>query len=307
MTDATASAPVTPPTGSDPTPGPSGLGRRLSRSLSRHPRVELGALLSGPLLWLLIIYIGSLGSLLLTSLYTTDSYTGSVVKTISFDNFHDLFTNPTFRTVTLRTIGIATAVTVIDLVLALPVAFFMAKVASRRTRRALAVAVVLPLWASYLVKAYSWRVILDPAGGVLYKTFGFSPGFGVGGAIVVLAYLWLPYMALPIYVGLEKLPNSLLDASGDLGAKAGRTFWSVVLPMLKPSILAGAIFTFSLSLGDYITVQIVGGKTQTIGNVVYRDFGSGNLPAAAALATVPIVIMVVVLLAIRRTGALENL
>ena len=298
MTGAAASAPVT---------GPSGPGRRLSRSLSRHPRLELGALLSGPLLWLLVIYIGSLGSLLLTSLYTTDSYTGNVVKTISFGNFHDLFTNPTYRTVTLRTIGIATAVTVIDLVLALPVAFFMAKVASRRTRRALAVAVVLPLWASYLVKAYSWRVILDPAGGVLYKTFGFSPGFGVGGAIVVLAYLWLPYMALPIYVGFEKLPNSLLDASGDLGGRAGRTFWSVVLPLLKPSIIAGAIFTFSLSLGDYIAVEIVGGKAQTIGNVIYRDFGASNLPAAAAFAVVPVLIMVVFLLLVRRSGALENL
>jgi len=295
-----------------PPSGPrNGVGRRLSRSLSRHlsrhPRVQLGGLLSAPMLWLGLIYLGSLGALLLTSLYTTDDFTGAVVKTFSLQNFQDLLSNPTFRAVTIRTVVIAVAVTVIDLALALPFAFFLAKVASRRTRRALAVALVLPLWASYLVKAYCWRVIFDPASGVMKQTLGFSPGFGITAAIVVLAYLWLPYMALPIYAGLEKLPNSLLDASGDLGAKAGRTFWSVVLPMLKPSILAGAIFTFSLSLGDYITVQIVGGKAQTIGNVVYRDFGSGNLPAAAALATVPIVIMVVVLLAIRRTGALENL
>ena len=301
MTEATASAPVV---ASDP---PGGVGRRLSRSLSRHPRVQLGGLLSGPLLWLLIIYIGSLGALLLTSLYTTDAFTGNVVKTISLQNFHDLISNPTFRTVTLRTIGIAAAVTLIDLVLALPVAFFMAKVASRRTRRTLAVALVLPLWASYLVKAYCWRVILDPSGGVLVKSLGFSPGFGVTGAVIVLAYLWLPYMALPIYVGLEKLPNSLLDASGDLGGRAGRTFWSVVLPLLKPSIIAGAIFTFSLSLGDYITVQIVGGKTQTIGNVIYRDFGASNLPAAAAFAMVPVLIMIVFLVLVRRSGALENL
>jgi putative spermidine/putrescine transport system permease protein len=269
--------------------------------------VQLGGLLSAPMLWLGLIYLGSLGALLLTSLYTTDDFTGAVVKTVSLQNFQELFSNPTFRAVTIRTVVIAVAVTVIDLALALPFAFFLAKVASRRTRRALAVALVLPLWASYLVKAYCWRVIFDPAAGVMKQTLGFSPGFGITAAIVVLAYLWLPYMALPIYAGLEKLPNSLLDASGDLGARAGRTFWSVVLPMLKPSILAGAIFTFSLSLGDYITVQIVGGKTQTIGNVVYRDFGSGNLPAAAALATVPIVIMILVLLAIRRTGALENL
>ena len=295
-----------------PPSGPrNGVGRRLSRSLSRHlsrhPRVQLSGLLSAPMLWLGLIYLGSLGALLLTSLYTTDDFTGAVVKTVSLQNFQDLLSNPTFRAVTIRTVVIAVAVTVIDLALALPFAFFLAKVASRRTRRALAVALVLPLWASYLVKAYCWRVIFDPASGVMKQTLGFSPGFGITAAIFVLAYLWLPYMALPIYAGLEKLPNSLLDASGDLGAKAGRTFWSVVLPMLKPSILAGAIFTFSLSLGDYITVQIVGGKAQTIGNVVYRDFGSGNLPAAAALATVPIVIMVVVLLAIRRTGALENL
>jgi putative spermidine/putrescine transport system permease protein len=301
VTDAAASAPIA-------SSGPrGGVGRRLSRSLSRHPRAQLGGLLTGPLLWLLVIYVGSLGALLLTSLYTTDAFTGNVVKTVSLDNFHELITNPTFRTVTFRTIGIASAVTVIDLVLALPVAFFMAKVASRRTRRFLAVAMVLPLWASYLVKAYSWRVILDPAGGVLRKTFGFSPGFGVTGAVVVLAYLWLPYMALPIYVGLEKLPNSLLDASGDLGGRTVRTFWSVVLPLLKPSIIAGAIFTFSLSLGDYIAVQIVGGKAQTIGNVIYRDFGASNLPAAAALAMVPVLIMIGFLVLVRRSGALENL
>jgi putative spermidine/putrescine transport system permease protein len=259
------------------------------------------------MLWLLVIYIGSLASLLLASLYTTNDFTGNLVKTISLTNFRELVSDPTFRTVTLRTIGIALSVTVIDLVLALPIAFFMAKVASRRTRRALAVAIVLPLWASYLVKAYSWRVILDPSGGVLVKSVGSSPGFGVTATVLVLAYLWLPYMALPIYAGLEKLPDSLLDASGDLGAKTGRTFRSVVLPMLTPSIAAGAIFTFSLSLGDYITVQIVGGQAQTIGNVIYRDFGAGNLPAAAAFATVPVAIMIVLLLLIRRTGALENL
>ena len=298
---------VTAPDVAVPPSPRNGAGRRLSRTLSRHPRAELGGLLVTPMLWLGVIYLGSLGALLITSLYTTDDYTGSVVKTVSLDNFKDLVTNPTFRAVTIRTLMIAIAVTVIDLVLALPFAFFMAKVASRRTRSILAVALVLPLWASYLVKAYCWRVIFDPVSGVMKQTLGFSPGFGITAAVVVLAYLWLPYMALPIYAGLEKLPDSLLDASGDLGAGAGRTFWSVVLPLLKPSILAGAIFTFSLSIGDYITVQIVGGKAQTIGNVIYRDFGSGNLPAAAALACVPILIMVVVLLAVRRTGALDNL
>ena len=275
--------------------------------LSRHPRLELTGLLSAPMLWLVVVYLGSLVSLLLTSLYTTDAYTSALVKKTSLTNFHDLVTRHTFRAVTVRTFGVAAAVTIIDLILALPVAFFMAKVARRRTRRILAVAVVLPLWASYLVKAYSWRVILDPSGGALVKTFGFSPGFGLTGAVIVLAYLWLPYMTLPIYAGLEKLPNSLLDASGDLGARAGRTFRAVVLPLLFPSIIAGAIFTFSLSLGDYIVVQVVGGKAQTIGNVIYRDFGASALPSAAALAVVPVVIMAALLMFVRRSGALENL
>ena len=282
-------------------------GRALSRLLSRHPRVELGGLLSAPMVWLLVVYVGSLLSLLLTSLYTTDAFTSAIVHKTSFTNFHDLLTQHVYRAVTLRTLRIAVSVTIVDLVLALPVAFFMAKVATRRVRRALAVAIVLPLWASYLVKAYSWRVILDPAGGVLQKSIHYSPGFGVNGAIVVLAYLWLPYMAIPIFAGLEKLPNSLIDASNDLGAGPGRTFRSVVLPLLAPSIIAGSIFTFSLSLGDYIVVQVVGGKAQTMGNVIYRDFGASNLPAAAALAVVPIAIMGVVLLGVRRTGALESL
>jgi putative spermidine/putrescine transport system permease protein len=284
-----------------------GPGRRLSRILSRHTGLQLGGLISGPMLWLLVVYIGSLAALLVTSLYTTDAFTSALVHKITFTNLHHLVSQSLFRDVTLRTLRVALSVTLIDLVLALPVAFFMAKVAPRRVRRALAVALVLPLWASYLVKAYAWRTVLDPAGGVLKKAAGLSPGFGLTGAIIVLAYLWLPYMALPIYAGLEKLPGSLLDASSDLGAGAVRTFRSVVLPLLAPSIVAGAIFTFSLSLGDYIVVQVVGGKAQTVGNVIYRDFGASDLPAAAALAIVPVVIMAILLLLVRRTGALENL
>lgn len=297
---------ATPATASPSGPR-NGVGRRASRVFSRHPRLQLAGLLSAPMTWLVVVYLGSLGALLVTALYTTDDFTGNLVKKPSLTNLHDLIKDPSFRIVTQRTIGVALAVTVIDLALALPLAFFLAKVATPRARRALAVAIVLPLWASYLVKAYCWRVLLDPSGGVLKKVFGYSPGFGVGGAVVVLAYLWLPYMILPIYAGLEKLPNSLLDAAGDLGSPAGTTFRSVVLPLLKPSILAGAVFTFSLSLGDYITVQIVGGKAQLIGNVVYRDFGAGLIPDAAAFALVPILIMVAFLLVVRRSGALENL
>jgi ABC-type spermidine/putrescine transport system permease subunit I len=275
--------------------------------MSRHANLQLGSLISGPMLWLLVVYIGSLVALLVTSLYLTDPFTSSIVHKVSFTNLHNLVSQALYRDVTLRTIRVAISVTLIDLVLALPVAFFMAKVARKWIRRALAVALVLPLWASYLVKAYAWRTILDPAGGVLKKAAGVSPGFGLTSAIIVLAYLWLPYMTLPIYAGLEKLPNSLLDASSDLGAGAARTFRSVVLPLLAPSIIAGAIFTFSLSLGDYIVVQVVGGKSQTIGNVIYRDFGASDLPAAAAFATVPVVIMAVLLVVVRRTGALDNL
>jgi putative spermidine/putrescine transport system permease protein len=165
----------------------------------------------------------------------------------------------------------------------------------------------MPLWASYLVKAYAWRAVFDPAGGVLEEWFGGSPGYGITATVVVLAYLWLPYMILPIYAGLERLPDSLLEASGDLGAHAGSTFRSVVLPLVYPALVAGSIFTFSLSMGDYITVQIVGGKTQMIGNVVFRNFGSNNIPFAAAFAVVPVVVMLVYLLAVRRSGALENL
>jgi putative spermidine/putrescine transport system permease protein len=182
----------------------------------------------------------------------------------------------------------------------------MAKVASSRYRHWLVIAILTPLWASYLVKAYAWRILLAN-GGPMDSIFG-GPGYGIAATVLVLSYMWLPYMILPIYAGLERLPDSLLEASADLGARAGRTFRSVVLPVLVPSVFAGSIFTFSLSLGDYITVQIVGGKTQLIGNVVYANIGAANnLPFAAAIACVPVLIMVIYLLAVRRSGALEEL
>jgi len=288
------------------TTGRSGL-RRVTRFTARHPRVRLALLLSAPAAWLVVAYLGSLLALLLTSLYTTDPFTTEIVRTFSFENFDDLFTRSAYRTLTFRTVGVAVAVTVIDLCIALPVAFFMAKVARRRTRALLAVAILMPLWASYLIKVYAWRAMLDPVGGLLRDFLGRTPGFGVPGAIVVLSYLWLPYMILPIYAGLDRLPDSLLEASGDLGAKAWRTMVAVVLPLLVPAIVAGTIFTFSLSLGDYITVQIVGGKAQLIGNTVYSNFGANNVPFAAALALIPVAIMIVYLTAARRTGAFENL
>lgn len=284
-----------------------GLGRRISRILHRRPRLRLGVLLTGPLLWLVVAYLGALVALLITSFYSTDPFTTEVVHRLTLQNFHDLWSIPVYRRVALRTVGIALAVTLIDVVIALPTAFFMAKIASPRARRLLVAGVLMPLWASYLVKSYAWRAILDPVGGVLRKWFGASPGFGLQATVIVLAYLWLPYMVLPIYAGLERLPDSLLEASGDLGAKAGTTFRRVVFPLIVPAIVAGSIFTFSLSLGDYIAVGIVGGKTQMIGNVVFRNFGANNLPFASAFAVVPVVIMVVYLLVVRRSGALESL
>ena len=239
-----------------------------------------------------------------------DEFTNAVVRTFTFSNFQDLFTDPAYAKATLRTVGIAATVTVLCVLLGVPMAFFMAKVAKPRSRGFLVALVVTPLWASYLVKVYAWQAMVQPETGVIawaLKPFGLSgPGYGIVAVILTLTYLWLPYMILPIYAGLERLPDSLVDASGDLGARPGRTFRSVVMPLIYPSVIAGSIFTFSLSLGDYITVQIVGGKTQMLGNIVYQNYTS-NLPFAAAVAVIPVAIMVVYLALVRRTGALENL
>ncbi|WP_433616633.1 ABC transporter permease [Dactylosporangium sp. CA-139114] len=279
---------------------------RVAAWFHRHPRARLAALLAAPLAWLVIAYLGALGVLLVSSLWSVNTFTGDVVYEATLDNFRTIFTDPVYGTVVLRSVLVAAAVTVIDGVLALPMAFFMAKVVAARYRQWLLVAIVTPLWASYLVKAYAWRVMLANDG-PLDRLFG-GPGYGLTATVLVLSYMWLPYMILPVYAGLDRLPDSLLEASADLGGRPGRTFRSVVLPMLVPSIVAGSVFTFSLSLGDYITVQIVGGKSQLIGNLVYANIGAANdLPFSAALATIPALIMVVYLLAIRRTGALERL
>jgi putative spermidine/putrescine transport system permease protein len=272
--------------------------------------LRIALLLGLPLAWLLIAYIGSLAALLVTSTYhfETDP-TGLVQRLVtspSATNYTRLWDQPVYRQVVFRTLGAAATVTVIDLLIALPVAFYMAKIAKPWLRRTLLVSVTMPLWAGYLVKGYAWRAILDPAGGVLHEVFGHSPGFGLTGTTVTLAYLWLPYMIIPVFAGLERLPNSLLEASTDLGAHAGRTFFRIVLPQLWPSIVAGSIFTFALTLGDFYMNQIVGGTTQFIGNVVYREF-SANLPFAAAYSILPIVIMLLYLYAARLTGAIEEL
>jgi putative spermidine/putrescine transport system permease protein len=282
----------------------------LASFLHRRPGLRLGLLLTPPMLWLGVAYLGALAALFLTSLWGQNSFTGEIERTWTLSNFHDLFTVEVYRTITLRTLGIAAFVTVLDALIAFPIALYMAKVATPRVQRLLVIAVLMPLWASYLVKAYAWRGMLSEHGMIawLAAPFGLSsPGYGLTGLIITLAYLWLPYMVLPIFAGLERLPNSLLEASADLGAHGAHTLRRVVLPVAFPALVAGSIFTFSLSLGDFIAVKIVGGANQLLGNVVYDNVGAANnLPFAAAVATVPVVVMLVYLAAVRRTGALEN-
>jgi putative spermidine/putrescine transport system permease protein len=290
---------------------PGGPVRRLAGLFHRRPFLRLAGLLSAPLLWLVVAYLGSLGALFVTAFWTTNDFTGDIVKQFDLGNFQELLNQGVYRTITLRSIGVAAAVTVIDSLVAFPMAFYMAKMASPRAQRWLVIAVLTPLWAGYLVKAYAWRIMFSGSGVLdwfLSPVGGHGPGYGLPATIVTLAYLWLPYMILPIYAGLERLPNTMLDAAGDLGAHTFRTFRTVIWPLAFPAIVAGSIFTFSLSLGDYIAVKIVGGRSQLIGNVVYDNVGTANnLPFAAAVAIVPVAVMVIYLIAVRRTGALENL
>jgi putative spermidine/putrescine transport system permease protein len=273
-------------------------------------RLQLGLLLSGPLGWLVVAYLGSLAVLFLSAFWQLDDFSGQIVKEPTFDNFRLLWENDVYRKIAMRTIGIAALVTVTDAILAFPIAFFMAKVASPRVRGLLVVGVLMPLWASYLVKVYAWREILAEEGILNWalSPLGLKgPGFGFVATWLVFSYLWLPYMILPIYAGLERIPNSMLDASGDLGGRPGLTFRRVVLPLAFPAVVAGSIFTFSLTLGDYITPQLVS-STQFIGNVVFANVGvANNLPLAAAFATVPVGVMIVYLLVARRLGAFEAL
>jgi putative spermidine/putrescine transport system permease protein len=261
-------------------------------------------MVAAPLLWLGAIYLVALVALFVTAFWKVD-FGVTVTRVWNLDNFRKLWEQEVYRTVILRTVAIAAGVTVIDALLAMPVAFFMAKVAGPLASRLLVVALLTPLWASYLVKAFAWRAMVTP-GGVIESAIGWTPGFGLTAVVATLSYLWLPFMVLPLYAGFQRLPDSLLEASADLGARPGRTVRSVALPMIVPSLVAGSIFTFSLSLGDYITVKNVGGKTQMLGNLVY-DRQATDIPFAAALAIVSVVIIGIYLALVRRTGALENL
>jgi putative spermidine/putrescine transport system permease protein len=285
--------------------------RRISSFLYKNVRARLALLLAAPVLWLGLVYVAALLMLLVTAFWTIDEFTGNTQVAFNLDNITSLFTDSLYTAVTLRTIGIALAVTLVDVLLALPIAFFMSKVAGPKLKSVLAISVLLPLWASYLVKAYAWRSVLSDKGALqwLVQPFGLhTPGYSLIGAAMTLGYMWLPFVILPIYGGLEKVPSNLLEASSDLGAKTFTTLRRVVFPIILPSIIAGSIFAFSLTLGDYITINIVGGANQMLGNLIYTNVGTANnLPMAAALSLVPIAIMFVYSAAVRRTGALKNL
>jgi putative spermidine/putrescine transport system permease protein len=286
--------------------------RRLSGALYRRPRLVLGALLTPPVLWLVVIYLGSLALMFLSSLWRLDPTTSAIVREPSLANFQDVL-NPDkpYLRVAQHTVGIALIVTMADVLIAFPLAYYMARVASPRVRRILFITATLPLWVSYLVRVYSWRVILADDG-FLNWTLGFV-GLSGPGALgdvpiaIVFSYIWLPYMILPLYAGLERIPSSLVEASSDLGGRAWTTFRRIILPLAFPGLVAGSIFTFSLTLGDYITPALFSGE-QFIGNVVYGHVGvSGNVPFAAAYALVPVAVIAVYLILARRLGAFEAL
>jgi putative spermidine/putrescine transport system permease protein len=282
--------------------------RRSARWLHGHPRVRLGGLLAAPTGWLVLIYLGSLAILFLNAFFTRDAFSGATIYQPTLTNFAHLLQDP-YPGITARTLVMAVAVTVTCAALALPIAYFMARVVPQRFRSAMVVAVIVPLWASYLIKVYSWRIILAEEGilNELLRPLGLSgPGFGEVAVWLVFTYLWLPYMILPVYAGFERIPDSLLEASADLGGRPAMTFRRVVLPLVLPALIAGSIFPFSLTLGDYIAPAQVS-TTIFIGNAIYSNFGAGNLPLAAALSVVPLVIVLLYLLVARRLGAFEAL
>ncbi len=310
----TDTAPPSPVGGTSPSPQ---LWRDVNRAF-RSKRLALSAVLGPPVVWMLFVYIGSLLLLVVASLFKLDQTTQKPTTTITGENVADAFTSSNFLGVVARSVGVAAAVTALSFLVALPAAFCIAKVMPKWSRRGLIVAVLMPLWAGYLVKAYAWKTLLAPegnrfaadgggGGGFLQSTLGWAPGKGYVAVILSLTYLWLPYMVLPIYAGIERLPDSLLDAAGDLGARPLRTFRSVILPMLVPAVAAGSIFTFSLSLGDYIIPAVVTErKVQMLGNIIERTLLAPNQPLAAAYTLWPLAIIVTYLLFMRRMGAFDN-
>jgi putative spermidine/putrescine transport system permease protein len=286
--------------------------RSISAAFFRRPWLRALLLLTPPVAAFVCIYVAALVALFVSAFWTVDPFTTAVVHTWTWANFDTLVHDSTYRDIAVRTIGIAAAVTVTDAILAFPFAYFAARLAPRRLQAVLFVLVLLPLWSSYLVRVYAWRLILAKHGLLNWSLDHL--GFGSIGVAysnwamwIVFSYIWLPFMILPIWAALERVPDSYLEASSDLGARSWRTFRSVLLPLVLPGVVAGSIFTFSLTLGDYITPILVG-NTDFIGNVVYRNVGvSNNVPFAAAFATVPVIVMAVYLAIARRLGAFEAL
>lgn len=287
---------------------------RASAALFRRPWLRAVLLLSAPGAWFVLIYIAALALLFISALWSVEPFTGKLVHNWTFANFERLFTVPVYRTIALRTIGIAAAVTVTDALLALPFAFFAVRIASKRLQAALFVAVLIPLWSSYLVRVYVWRLILAKDGVLNWalENIGLGAvniGYSNWAIWIVFSYIWLPFMILPIWSAIERVPDSYIEASADLGARGWRTFRTVLFPLILPGIAAGSIFTFALTLGDFITPTLVGGAgSDFIGNVVYQSVGiANNVPFAAAFATVPLIVMGIYLLVARRLGAFEAL
>jgi putative spermidine/putrescine transport system permease protein len=285
----------------------------LHSSALRRSRWRTAFLLSPPLMWFLVIYLSSLALMLITSFWSVNGFTSKIDRHLTGQNFSQIVTGA-YPSIIGRTILLAALVTVTDAIIAFPFAYVMARVARRSTQRILLGAVLLPLWASYLAKVYAWISILEK-GGALNWTFSRlglpAPNLGLtnGAMWIAFCYIWLPYMIVPIYGALERIPSSLLDASADLGGSSWSTFRRVILPLALPGLAAGSIFTFSLTLGDYVTPLLIGGTNSTlIGNAIYENLlTGGNLPLAAALSAVPIVVMVIYLGVAKRLGAFEAL
>lgn len=283
--------------------------RPISTYLHRSPRTRLTALLALPMTWLVGVYIISLFLLLITAFWFIDPFTSKVRPGFTLDNFVNIFTVPAYFATSLRTLAIALAVTALCILLAVPLGIYMAKIASPFVRSFLAVAITLPLWAGYLVKLLAMRLTFTEQGlfNWLLEPLGLKgPGFGIPVVILTLAYLWFPYMALPVFTAIRQLPPNLFDASADLGAKGWPTVVRVVLPLITPAIIAGSVFTFSLSLGDYLAARFVGGSTQMIGSIIASNINL-NPPVAAAFSMVPIAFVVMYLMVARRTGSLERM
>ncbi len=291
----------------------SGAWSRIGAALWRRPWARATLLLTPPLAWFLVIYLAALVVLLITAFWETNSFTNNLEHIWNLQNFVQIFTTPAYLQVIGRTVGVAAGVTVVDGLIAFPFAYFMARVATRRTRTILYVAILLPLWASYLAKVYAWQLVFTKDGLLNWSLGKVALGplnlINTNWAVfIAFCYIWLPYMVIPIYAALDRIPASMIEASQDLGGRTWRTTRSVILPLALPGVVAGSIFTFSLTLGDYITPELLGGTNSVfIGSVAYTSFLSSNVPLGAAMAIVPIAIMIVYLLGARALGAFREL